>query len=167
MANTLATITKLCGVTNTEGLQKFIHIALEEEVTSIPSPDSGTYTVSTAITMVATKLFYKWAISGADQKFDVNVEGDEDSSARVTDAEFFIPQLSSVKSYILATNSDACPLIVALDDMNGNTRLVGEVGNGCYIKAKEQVTPKPGYVCTLRHKSTHPPLYYESTLTTA
>lgn len=163
-ADTLATITSVCGASNAPGLLSKMWIAYEEDIDTIPAPTADTFDIATDITMVATKVFYLWDISRLEQKFDVNTEGDEDSNTKAIDLEVFIRALTSAKSRILSTNSNGCQLIVIVEDKNGQKWLLGRKGDGVLMTVKKQVNPKAGYVVSIKGSQPHLPYKYNGAI---
>lgn len=166
MPDTLNNITANCGNANPKGFKQAVYISELAKVASIPAADANTLNVSTAITMTATNVFFKWEISENEQKWETNPEGDTDSMSYVTEVEFFIAGITAAKSYILGTNGTGCPLCIIMEDKNGNLRILGEADNGVRIQAKEQLTPKAGYLVTARVETALPPLFYGAAIPT-
>jgi len=168
--DTLATIEKICGGTNAAGFAKQIYIACEDEVTAIPAKDNypttgAAHTVSTAITLAATKTFKIWNVSDVDQELTTVPDGDPGFQTFITTMKFRIPSVSPLSSHIL-NGIIGGGFIGIVPDKKGQRLLIGERGNAATLQVEMSLTDKNSYLVTLTWRHSALPLFYTSTITT-
>lgn len=166
MSDTLADILKQCGDGNAPGLKQKIYIEKQSNIEAIPATDADSHIISGVITMKDTNTFHVFDISKYEQEFKVTTEGDEDSNTKKAELKFFISKIDAVKSRILDTNSNGCPLIVIPTDKNGQRRLMGDLEDGAYMKIEETATPKNGYNVTITSEANHVPYFLTGAIPT-
>ncbi len=154
---TAGTIDKICGQINAPNLTRILSMVGADDITAIAAPGANTHIVSTDITMVATKVFFKWNFSKDDNSY--SSERDPDTGLWKTEVKIFIPLLQGPTTYILnGMNGDNYVCIVK--DLNGKNRIIGAIDNGCRVAVKEQTSPKNGYEVTITWESAYAPYFY-------
>jgi hypothetical protein len=175
--STLKSIKRNCQVINAPRLKPEIFLAYEEELIDIPAPASGKkLTITEDITLrpanantnpvtpVGTWKKLETALKGT--KFDVTPLGDpENPSGFKTEFEYRVNRISDVYSESLV-GLDASPMVGVVQDMNGQGRIVGEIGNPCYIQVKEVISDTDNHyeVKGTWEISNHRPYFYKGAL---
>lgn len=173
---TLASIEQqLCG--KTPGFKGKIYIEYEHRVKTITyDPETATdHTVSADIVMGTALgegidedgIFKEFPVSTVPGKGTLNspLNGDEDSSQYNHEAVFFLPGVSTEKSHALK-GVKGVPLVIVTEDSDGNMQIIGDVDNGCYMRAEEvNEEGSRGYNLTITWRSNMPLLFYTGAIT--
>lgn len=161
---TLGTIERQCGGANAAGLQTTLHVACVDDIDVIPARDDfpttgDPHTISTDITMVATKVFYEWAFSKVDHSYTVTAEGEAEFTTYNIQVQIVIPKLSPLTTYIL-NGTTGGEFVVAITDKNGQRRLIGNKTEGMTIQVQEATNDRNAYTVTFQMNSNELPLFY-------
>ena len=160
-------IEKACKQVYAVGLASLLYIACFDQIDTIPAPDADTHTISTDLTMRAADAtatppeeagtFSAWKYSQKDQTWES--EQDEESKMWTTTVQVFVPGVTSEKSHVL-NNLGTEAAVVITKDKAGKLRIVGDTDTPCDITVKEQLTPKNGYIVTIKWMSSYSPYFY-------
>lgn len=160
--NTLAEITKLCDVTL--GFKNKFYIAREDEITTIPAAVDGV--VSTAITMVATKLFYAFSVSETSGKSTLTAETEgEDATIYNVSGQVTVTGITGGASAIISDMRKNLGYIAIMEDKDGQKWLLGNIGDSVVFKpALTHDGSVKEYTLAFAYKSKVLPLEYTSTI---
>lgn len=150
-------IERQCGG-NVKALQTKLHVVCVDDVVSIPAP-SVDHTVTTDISMVATKVFTPWTFSKTNNNYVAEPQGEGDSKYWLTKVTVFFPKITpkTTKTLNGVANGE---YIVIIKDKNGHNRIIGKVGDGASISVGEQTNDVNGYPVTLEWETSELPLFY-------
>ena len=128
--------------TNAPGLVE-AYWALLQDVSTIPAPDPDTNTISSDITMAATKTFFTVGFSRNKGEFRYDIQGEIDARSWFHEIELFLAKQrdSVVHQLFNVTNAD---LIFIVKDKNGQQWLLGDLENPMNLNTAPGTTGKGG-----------------------
>jgi hypothetical protein len=135
---------------NASGLIPTIDVAAKTDVSSIPGPAAGTYTIDTDIAMVsdtrtaaevtagdpATPVpgtFHEWDFSEVGFNYTAPREGEDEDGNRLHTLTGAIPKMSALKDKILDATAGGVEHIIRFKDRNGLVKIMGDNNEGCKI----------------------------------
>lgn len=107
------------------GLGSVVHVSESTNIAAIPAVDANTNTVSTDITMDATKVFFPWRIVDTDVEFSSTAIGAKGSQSLRNVLTIFIPVRRESVDLIL-NNALNDEFIMLFTDKLGERRIFGE-----------------------------------------
>lgn len=131
VCDVLAAIGKLCGQHGL-GLANTIEIIEAGDVTSIAAPDAGTHTVSTDITLDATKFFYQWRIGDTEAEFTATAAGSKGNQTFQNTLTVFLPLSRDAVSVVINGMLNG-EFVIRFGDKNGGKRILGTAASPAMI----------------------------------
>lgn len=163
----LASIAEQCGL-NPAGLKGKILVAIISDISAIPAATG--LTISTAITMVATKVFSVWEFVIDTGELKIEVAGSGSSKSYTAMIDFNVARHSAAIDAALHDALAAGAKIIAIvPDNNGVNRILGDLERGCDLTYKGSTGKKSGDAsgkeCVLKVEGlNHPPYYITSAI---
>jgi len=119
----LAEISKYCQQYTT-GIANTIEIIEAADVTSVPDPGAGTHTITTDITLDATKFWYQWRIGETDVEYSWTSVGVKGSQSFQNTLTVFLPVSRDLVENTINSmiNGD---FLIRFRDKQGVARLAG------------------------------------------
>lgn len=163
--DSLIAIAEDCGL-NPGGAKPYFLIAAKEDVETIPAATAEV--ISTAITMVDTKVFVKWDLDPDSVEMKVKTEGEGLSKSISVEINAFLPRLTSAIQAAIKL-AIGRQLIVVMVDAQGRKRLVGDTEKGCFCDFEANTglkgVDKAGHVLKLMLSGlAHEPYHITSTI---
>lgn len=123
VCDVLAAISRFCGQHGL-GLSNAVELIEAGDVTSIAAPDADTHTVSTDVTLDATKFFYQWLIGDTEAEFTSTAIGSKGNQTFQNTLTFFLPLSRDAVTYVMNGMING-QFIIRFGDKNGGKRLLG------------------------------------------
>jgi len=123
VCDVLAAVSKICGQ-HCLGISNAIEIIEAGDVTSIAAADAGTHSVSTDVTLDATKFFYQWLIGDTEAEFTSTAIGSKGNQTFQNTLTIFLPLARDAVSYVMNGMING-EFLIRFGDKNGGKRLLG------------------------------------------
>lgn len=139
-------------------------IICEDDIVSIPDPDSDDHTISSDMELADGKVWNQIDLDPVGSSFSFDSQGEGQSQEYQNVGVLFIAGVSSDVNHILNSLIKGNP-IVLLRDKNGNTWLFGAEGYGATVKLSAK-NDRNGYTMTVTDNSPNLPYNYTGEIVT-
>lgn len=161
VCDVLEAVGKICGQ-HALGISNTIEIIEAGDVTSVPAADAGTHTVSTDVTLDATKVWFQWRIGDTEAEFNSTATGSKGNQSFQNVLTIFIPLSRDQISYLVNQILNG-EFVIRFGDKNGGKRLLGTDSAPAMIAEggiQEVITAeKNGHTITFENMG-HTPYWY-------
>jgi hypothetical protein len=161
----LQEIAKLCAQ-RTNGIANGLYLIEACDITSIPAPGSGTHTISTDITLDATKHWYLWKLGDVDNEFNSTAVGTKGAQTFQNVLTIFIPVVREVIDETINAILNG-EFVVCFVNKAGQKRLLGTEFAPAMIAQggvqEVETAERSGVTITFENMG-HTPYYYTGAL---
>jgi hypothetical protein len=123
VCDSLAAISKVCAQ-HALGLSSTIEIIESGDVTTVPAPDTGKWTISTDVTLDDTKVFYQWRLGKTQAEFSYASIGQKGNQTYRNTLTVYVPLQRDATEEIFNSMING-EFLIRFGDVNGNKRLFG------------------------------------------
>jgi hypothetical protein len=131
VCDALGAIGKICAQ-HALGLGSTIELIEAGDVTSIPEPDANSHTVSSDVTVDATKFWYQWRLGETNAEFNATSIGQKGNQTFRNVLTVFIPLSRDEVDFIMNAILNG-EYIIRFGDRNGDKRLLGNANSPAMI----------------------------------
>lgn len=131
VCDALGAIGKVCAQ-HALGLSSTIEIIEAGDITTVPAPDADTHTISTDITLDATKVWYQWKLGETNAEFTYTSIGQKGNQTYRNVLTVFVPLQRDASETIINAMING-EFVIRFGDRNGAKRLFGNENSPAMI----------------------------------